>query len=83
MGKLAYRIANAIHVTQRQFEITAEQRRGNLLGFGSFAGGLPLSEDRYATALRSQFIACSSASASSRTLMVRRDVEEAYVVKSQ
>jgi hypothetical protein len=57
LGKLAYRIANAIHVTSRQFETTEEQRQGDLLGFGSSAGGRPLSEDRYATALRSQFIA--------------------------
>lgn len=83
LGKIAYRIANAIHVTSRQFEVTAELRRGDLLEFRSSAGGGPLSEDRYATALRSQFIACSSASPSSRTLMLRRDLEEAYVVESQ
>ncbi len=83
LGKLAYRIANAIHVNSRQFEVTAELRRGDLIAFASSAGGQPLSAGRYATALRSQFIACSSASTSSQTLMLRRDLEEAYVVDSQ
>jgi len=83
LGKLAYRIANAIHITSRQFEVTAEQRRGDLIAVGSSAAGRSLSEDRYAKALGSQFIACSSASLSSRTLMLRRDLEEAYVVDSQ
>ncbi|MFM9926873.1 hypothetical protein VLK31_28070 [Variovorax sp. H27-G14] len=77
LGKLAYCIANASHVTDRQFETTAELRRDNS------AHGRLLSDDRYARALRSQFIACPSASASLHTLMLRRDLEEAYVVNDQ
>jgi hypothetical protein len=83
LGKLAYRIANAVHVSSIQFEATEESRGADLVAFTSSAGGRPPSEGRYAIALRSQFIACPSASTDSHTLMLRRDLEEAYVVTDQ
>jgi len=86
LGKLAYRIANAFHVTSSQFEGIAEsrrtQRRRDLNALPSSDGSRLLSDSRYATALRSQFIACSSASMASHILMLRRDLEEAYVVEN-
>jgi len=81
LGKLAYRIANALHVSSNQFEALEESRRADFLtAFTTSSGNRLPSEGRYATALRSQFIACPSTSMDLRTLMLRRDLEEAYVV---
>lgn len=72
LGQVAFRIASAFHVTRAQFEAIAEARRDR------FAG--TLCEGRYEVAMRSQFIACPSALEPSHTLMLRRDLEEAYLV---
>ncbi|WAC75689.1 hypothetical protein OU995_13750 [Roseateles sp. SL47] len=80
LGKVAYRIANAVHVNCPQFKAIEESRAANSVVLSSPVGGRPRSEGRYAIALRSQFIACPAASKDARTLVLRRDLEEAYVV---
>jgi len=80
LNRLAYRIANAIHLTSDQFEVMEESRQRDRMSRAT--AGLPPSDGRYAAALRSQFVACPSAT-SSDTLMLRRDLEEAYVVESR
>lgn len=80
LGKVAYRIASAVHVNAAQFAAIAEARGRELTAPGSSTGGNVSLESRYAIALRSQFIACPSAAKDTTTLMLRRDLEEAYVV---
>jgi hypothetical protein len=80
LGKLAYRIASAVHVNSIRFKAITESRDADLMAFVSSAGDRSRSGGRYAKAMRSQFIACASASMDSRSLMLRRDLEEAYVV---
>ncbi|RZI59638.1 MAG: hypothetical protein EOP37_10695 [Rubrivivax sp.] len=78
LEKAAYRIANAISVTAAQFGRIEESRQASSAAI-SLAGPTPPG-GRYEAALRSQFVACESASTPSRRLMMRRDLEEAYVV---
>lgn len=83
LGKVAYRIASAAHVNSDQFKVITAYRGTNWMALPSSAGGCYPSEGRYAKALRSQFLACPSARPSAETLMLRGDLEEAYVVAEQ
>lgn len=80
LGKVAYRIASAVHLNSAQFDAIAEARGRELIAPVSSTGGSVALESRYAIALRSQFIACPSAATEATTLMLRRDLEEAYLV---
>lgn len=82
MAKVKTELNLALLVARRG-EAPFDLRVADLVAFTSSAGGRQPSEGRYAIALRSQFIACPSASTDSHTLMLRRDLEEACVVGDQ
>lgn len=74
LGRLQYRLANLVHVSQSAFDAIAEQRRLR-------ARTSPKKEPGFAyQAEVSQFLRCDHVSGSVLRLMVRRDLEEAYVV---
>lgn len=74
LSKLQYRLANASHVTRPQFEAVGEERRRRALETPAAKGfGLAFAE-------QAQFILAGVHSASGDSLLVRRDLEEAYVV---
>jgi hypothetical protein len=74
LPKLQFRLANAAHVTSEQFEGVREQRRRRALAEPGAKGiGLKSAE-------QAQFILAGAHSSSGHSLLVRRDLEEAYVV---
>lgn len=83
LAKVTFRAAQAIDVAAAHFEATAEARLADMRALGRPGHVGTASEGRYAVAMRSQFIACPCAHRSTHTLMLRRDLEEAYVVEGR
>lgn len=76
LSKLQYRLANLAHISEAQFEAIKETRhRRSLPGGRQPVLGLKLADS-------SQFLGCSHVSDANLRLMVRRDLEEAYIVSS-
>jgi len=74
LAKLQSRLANASHVTRPQSETVREERRRRALEHsGAKTFGLAFAE-------RAQFILAGVHSVSGDSFLVRRDLEEAYVV---
>ena len=77
LSKFQYRLANLSHLSASQFERIKETRlRRSLQRVGKAEGGLKLAEV-------SQFLMCKSSRFSNVKLMVRRDLEEAYIVQEE
>ncbi len=74
LSKLQYRLANLAHISEAQFEAIKETRHRRSWSEGRQSVlGLKLAGS-------SQFLGCSHVSDVNLRLMVRRDLEEAYVV---
>ncbi|MCW5650052.1 MAG: hypothetical protein KIS62_09920 [Ramlibacter sp.] len=74
LARLQYRLNNASHVTRPQFETVSEERRRRALEQPGAKGyGLAFAE-------QAQFILAGVHGASGDSFLVRRDLEEAYVV---
>lgn len=81
LSKLAYCMASACRLELSQFRMLAEKRRDSQAGpsLGEVRSGKLL--ERYESALRSQYVRCAHAHDPALSLMVRRDLEEACVVR--
>ena len=77
LSKFQYRLANLAHLSESQFERIKQTRlRRSLQRVNKAEFGLKLAEI-------SQFLICKSVSHSNLKLMVRRDLEEAYIVQKE
>jgi hypothetical protein len=78
LEKLQYRLANLVHVNDTAFAAIEEQRC--YASTNGFPGLRPRAEDRERW-LAWSFVRCNPASSRDICLMMRRDLEEAYVVR--
>jgi len=84
LSRVAFVTTVAPRLNELQFERIAEQRQQEVYGEYRESGSQPNSgtNSRYAKAMRSQFIRCAPADGGPHVLMLRRDLEEAYIVRT-